>query len=666
MNGIMKKTILLLWNLLVILTLYGQPDPGYYIIRSQATGQHLQVPSDQIGQNSTQLYLGQVRKTVDQVWRLEKNPDGSYHIFQAGSGKAMDASWHFHQKDNCPIILWDANGGQTQKWHIVRSARAGHFSIRLAVNGHYLTAKKKGSHFTNQVALFKSNRLDGQVFSLKKIDFVVRSPKYVDLRAHQTPYRDQGPRGTCTYFASLAALEAAYKRSGYGEVDLSEEYYAIVAKMFGLHTNWADIRHANYRENQFGTTQGGGTVEGLKNIRIPEEHVAPYVRNNRPVDWRNKSQKACNDFNFSVLTEKMKTASRYYYARSTARIHRINASELEKVLLRGYEIKIGINRGAHVILLVGYDITDPDNKRFIIKNSYGPNGQPANSQVDYLPYAEIGEMVDAEYITAVHKPAAWPELKAVGRWNLNYDGWRGTLDIYRLPGISDFVLDDHPRNRGIRDRRLGVFYDHQNKAYRVNGAISAGAGGSLRVTFYIDKDQPNLRWDKLQGRRFTYVLNRKGDFMAGFHRDPDGRSYAGYAKKSALLNARKYTTPPTHIRALAGTRSQLHAGTLEGQIRFSGVRRDHAGQVITDYEGHRIRAHHYVEGTLQNGRSQSYVRIYEVPGKKNSLYFMHYTNASRNRLRQQGPLKFLSWDNGILAGISNRGVGMDPVVLAQQ
>src|SRR5208282_6009950 len=44
-------------------------------------------------------------------------------------------------------------------------------------------------------------------------------PDHVDLSADQTPLKRQGSRRTCIVFASVAALEAAYHRAGYGQLD---------------------------------------------------------------------------------------------------------------------------------------------------------------------------------------------------------------------------------------------------------------------------------------------------------------------------------------------------------------------------------------------------------------------------------------------------------------
>src|SRR5262245_11587770 len=48
-------------------------------------------------------------------------------------------------------------------------------------------------------------------------------PPVVDLTSWQSPIRDQGKRGSCTYFATVGALEAAYRRAGH-KVDLSVEH----------------------------------------------------------------------------------------------------------------------------------------------------------------------------------------------------------------------------------------------------------------------------------------------------------------------------------------------------------------------------------------------------------------------------------------------------------
>ena len=51
-----------------------------------------------------------------------------------------------------------------------------------------------------------------------------RVPDVVDHRVFQTPIKNQLDRGTCVCFASLAAIEAIYKKKTNQALDLSEQY----------------------------------------------------------------------------------------------------------------------------------------------------------------------------------------------------------------------------------------------------------------------------------------------------------------------------------------------------------------------------------------------------------------------------------------------------------
>src|SRR4051794_38525581 len=58
--------------------------------------------------------------------------------------------------------------------------------------------------------------------------------RFVDLRPHQTGFRSQGGRDTCTVFATTAAVEAAYKRIYGLDLDLSEQFLHHFQKSFWL------------------------------------------------------------------------------------------------------------------------------------------------------------------------------------------------------------------------------------------------------------------------------------------------------------------------------------------------------------------------------------------------------------------------------------------------
>ena len=387
-------------------------------------------------------------------------------------------------------------------------------------------------------------------------------PARVDLRPYQTAIRHQGARRTCIVFGAIAALEAAYIREGYRAYDLSEEFANHLGKTFWLHPNWKEIatKGEDGSETQvaaFGGGNGSGYVEFLaKGLRVPREAVMPYWSEEYPVpyDWWESHwsvQRNQSDFNLAPtrLTEQALKASQYFSVKTYRTLSDPrSAKEIERVLAQGYSVVWDFNvantngpiwrpcgqeqpncpSDAHSMLLVGYDRTDPDpaNHYVIAKNSWGPTNTPGADGFTYIAYDYLRYGISASYIVAVNPPQAWPELAFVGRWDLTYAGWTGTLDIYHLPGLMQWVFD---QQHGIRDRRIGSFYDENGRAYKVNGDIRGDA-----ITFYIDGDNPNARWDQLGGRRFDYRLSPglQKNVMYGNHLDPDGQTYSGYAERT--------------------------------------------------------------------------------------------------------------------------------------
>ncbi|MDQ7858555.1 MAG: C1 family peptidase [Armatimonadota bacterium] len=398
-------------------------------------------------------------------------------------------------------------------------------------------------------------------------------PARVDLTAQQTPLKNQGNRNTCITFAAIAAMEAAYRRAGYGALDLSEEFLNHMGKMGWLHPRWSELqaRGSSWRETQV-AAYGGGMgmvyIEQLANgLAVPQEELMPYRPEGYPRetggrDWTDphwNMQRNASDFNLDirVLPIRALQAERYFSVQEHTWIYRdrrptdpTSASEFERVLAEGREIvwdfdvngdrsgsiwrfsSTASSEGAHSMLIVGYDRTarDPRDHYFIAKNSWGPTGNPGDFtwiSYDYLRYG-----INAGYIRSVKAPHRWHELAFIGRWALSFDGHKGWLDIYHIPGLmqSNFRLE----GVAITDRRVGSFYDATGAAYRVNGSMSANS-----IQFHIDWSRPNLRWDELptSARRFDYFLfwrdadNEEKRVMAGFHRDPDGRTWAGYAHR---------------------------------------------------------------------------------------------------------------------------------------
>jgi hypothetical protein len=397
----------------------------------------------------------------------------------------------------------------------------------------------------------------------------------VDHSAWQTPIRSQGDRNTCQTFGAVAALEARYKRAGYGDLDLSEEFVNHMGKMMWLHPVWSDISTADRSESQVGAFGGGGGGGHAHNfthwMKVPLETAMPYRAGGYPglpawdaPHWQ--SQRNQNTFNLDPANfpDSARRAANYYSATGVVDMTGAdsrNPAAIEAVLRAGYEViwdtflesgssntpaiwhdtPAGTN-GSHVMLIVGYDRTssNPNNHYFIVKNSWGGTTNPGG--YTYIGYDFVAAHgIDACYLTGASTPGPWRELRAIGRRNISLDGHRGTLDIYHLPGASSDTWSTY-FSLNVNDSRLGTFYDLQGNAYRVNGFIV----GDL-VTFWWKGSNPNMRWDETRetptlGRMFSYrLLENAGNDLAGYHWDNAGGTptpaYGGYAKRPSTINA---------------------------------------------------------------------------------------------------------------------------------
>jgi hypothetical protein len=367
-------------------------------------------------------------------------------------------------------------------------------------------------------------------------------PDHVDLGPNQTPLRKQGSRTTCIVFASTAALEAAYFRAGYGKLDLSEEFLNHFGKMLWLEPKWKAIqaRGADAREGQVGAFAGGDGVQYLERLanglRVPTDAVMPYHPRNFTVDdhpylvnkWDSPfwTQRRVDDVNFDerFLPAAALSQPLYYSVREFARIGGRDTDAIEGVLAQGREVvwdfHVAGNRGqgtviwtpcsagqarclkgtSHAVLLIGYDRRSADSREhyFLVKNSWGATQWPDGyTRISYDYVRAYGS--NAGYIREVNRPGPWPELAFIGRWKLRFEGHGGVLDIYHIPGIGQWLLDQ--KGGRVRDLRIGTFFDDRGAGYRVNGHMSG-----TRIEFYIDPGNPGARYDQLGGRRFDYTL----------------------------------------------------------------------------------------------------------------------------------------------------------------
>ena len=431
-------------------------------------------------------------------------------------------------------------------------------------------------------------------------------PAAVDLSRGQTPVRNQWGRGNCFIHATVAAMEAAYKRAGYGALDLSEVFSDYMGQLFFLETvemngRWytAALRvpAATERETSI-QSDHAMSVESATPcmlLAIPEERYMPYRP--RPQDlgehpdkndpfWANQFTVSRFNLDPEHLPFSALSAPRYYQIRSVewlAKEDARNPAAIEAVLAGGHEViwdfrmagdisgriwKYGGPAGdasPHRMLIIGYDRTDPRQPYFLVKNSWGDVGVYDTNDCltriayDYLEYGEW-----ASYVSAVAPPKPWPELAFIGRWNLDLGTRSGILDLYHLPGMmrKDFEHNQFKDEAGrpMEDRRLGTYYDRgdPNQAYRVNGAVR----GTV-MELFIDFDNPSARWDLLRGWKIDVAMDSRDPHrLAGRYETPEGRRGPARAERnqasiSPIVSARTEPAPPAPEPDLPAQEDQM-------------------------------------------------------------------------------------------------------------
>jgi hypothetical protein len=394
----------------------------------------------------------------------------------------------------------------------------------------------------------------------------------VDLREQQTPIRNQGQRGTCSDFAVVAAMEAAFKRAGHGDLHLSEEFSHDVAKMMYLEEPDAK-RPANQAEDHVAGLGGGNPIILMHmlchGLALPEDRFLPYRMKDYPLpanpDW--KSQFAVSSFNLSPLhlpTAALQ-ADRYFSLQSFSVVpHATDPLAIEKVLRQGHEVvwtftvagdrkgpvwkytgPPGPKDGDHATLIVGYDRTDPANPYFIVKNSWGKTATPGADGFTYIAYDYLNYGKEAAYITGVRPPESRPAYAFLGRWYATFPGRKGILDLYRMPGVMQWKFKDG-KGQPLADRRVGTFYEDGNlaRAYRVNGTVQ---GAKLVVT--INWSQPSLTYDQFGPYRVNLtVAEQNPNQLTGAVVGPNGTAPPVSAQR--LLSPEAFADQPPSAETL--------------------------------------------------------------------------------------------------------------------
>lgn len=435
-------------------------------------------------------------------------------------------------------------------------------------------------------------------------------PAAVDLSRWQTPVKNQWGRGNCFIHGTVAAMEAAYKRAGYGDLDLAELFSDYLGQLFFLETVQLDGRwytttmrvpSATGRETSIESDHGMSVESGAPGmvLAIPEEKHMPYRP--RPEDlgghadkndpfWANQYAVSSYNLDPRFLPFSALSAPRYYQVKTVEWLPKDDArnpAAIEAVLAGGHEVIWDFrlagdfsgtvwryagpagDAGPHRMLIIGYDRTDPRHPYFLVKNSWGDvgvyNTNDCYTRIEYA-YLEYGEW--ASYVSAIEPPKPWPELQFIGRWNLQLGDRTGTLDIYHLPGMMQKDFDHNQfkdeAGRQLQDRRLGAFYLHDDpsQACRVNGTIRGQA-----ITLYIDFDHPAARWDLLRGWRVDFTLDpRNPHRLQGRFAAPGG----GRGEARASRNQKPISPiepPPAPAREAAPSAPAVTDATPDAMIQ---------------------------------------------------------------------------------------------------
>ena len=410
-------------------------------------------------------------------------------------------------------------------------------------------------------------------------------PPSVSLAVQQTSIKNQ-VRNTCTYYATIAGLEAAYKRNYGMDLDLSERHLnhrlhmSLLKSTLDLGQATANAIALPKTEVESGAWDGGQVETNLRfmvdqAVGVPLESIHPEVlaRDNFASresgddpdveDWTLVNQRAMDDFNLRDTLLHMKTPDPIDLiplpeaALLTARyrptsIAFATAGDLTSLdwyrtqIAAGHEIIVQFKccdgfsseknppvshnvsgNNSHAALLIGYD---DEAQEFQMKNSWGENTYRrfAYDNITGGSIQTAGVILDVASPLVRFSVGDNPQA-FIGRWILTAGGQAGDLDIYLSPV--------NPASK-----RIGTFFSSDGTAYRVNGFADRGT-----LLFFIDPTRPNLPTTLFNmGYQFTaYLFDDKRTMMAGDLTLPDGSAIRGFiARKTQAL-----PTTPVSSRA---------------------------------------------------------------------------------------------------------------------
>ncbi|HLK60607.1 MAG TPA: C1 family peptidase, partial [Chthonomonadaceae bacterium] len=384
------------------------------------------------------------------------------------------------------------------------------------------------------------------------------------------PIKNQGGRGTCTYFAATAALEAAYKKEGHGTLDLSEQHLVWLRDVTSLTddstTNKLPLNNAHLTEDLLGSLSGGSAVYNLQLLTdygmgsetedpyigdaSYEEYTSSYYKGSglEHYDWSNRKfpQEPLNKWNMASaqFPEAVRTGTHYGVANyiSLSQSDYQDPRCIEWLIAHGYSVAIGMTLyqndygtparpiwtkdpknttvdGGHAVLIVGYD-----RRRhfFVFKNSWGPIHYDAGKldrnlkdvAVKYdnyylLDYNYLPAVDEAGFIVNVTKPNAerFANEPMLGAWKMQVME-KGS----KKPVFTGTLTWRHLPKTDVymadKDARIGDLQGKEDKAGAKNKLYRVNGDLGKTLTFYIDFEHPATHPTDTTGLRFTGHLEK--------------------------------------------------------------------------------------------------------------------------------------------------------------
>ena len=391
------------------------------------------------------------------------------------------------------------------------------------------------------------NRIDNwKFFPGPQIDLGVIKSLRVSHRQWQTTLDvGQGSRGTCWAFAGIAALEAAYARTGV-HVDLSEQYLFHISKAHENQVVGGGIH------SLIGFQGGADVVHHLSFWAVPLSQHVPYIDQTALQALANSipgtgmalsgagggTREQADWFEFDLRNiPLMGRWFAQYRVKSYGYKSNFSNDDIRAVLAAGYDVVVDVKDklnpvrdangnvvrdangnpvpGGHTLLIHGYnDLT----QTFDIKNSQRLPGF-ATMQYANDPQFDIVYSGSMYYITEVHPVQTQWAAMWVGRWETDHDGWRGKLIIRRFCDIRSANELPGPDSR----ISLGTWYGEDGRVLDVVGHfVDGGRGifcniGTQPFELYLHTRDPyraggRCWWDNIP---FSVVMSRGTAVGAG-------------------------------------------------------------------------------------------------------------------------------------------------------